>query len=1012
MLTTSFKRMLRYNVLTSATAIAAVALAAPVASQDVVVAEGQNDSDGVVLVDGGSLTNGGTITNAGPADPAVYLATPGNIVFVVNSRTGVITAVGDAGVAIDGNVGEFTNHGQITSDDFGAGASGTFAVFRNSGSITSNDDQAVGSIAGFGTFINEASGVLVGLTRGVGTDGDTGRFENHGVIAAQTDSAVGTGGQVGTFINTGRITSQGEAGVSINGAVGSFDNSGTIEGAENRAVRLNGGVGSFVNQTTGVIRNIAAAGSDGHGVGLSTDLTNGGRVAAFENHGVIQGDHASPESWGVGLFDNSNMGPNAFQTGSFINTGTISASAGVLGRGGFESFSNSGTISGTMRSGVASDGAVGTFTNSGTIAGGEWDAVYLGGGVGEFVNSASGTIRNVNHNGVAGNGVAFDTEIGAGGAVGSFVNHGTISADPSSPDGAGVGFFSNNQPAYQNGSFLNTGTIVGTGSGVYSEGGFTSFSNSGTISAQQYAALRIEGPVGTFENSGTLTSAEDRGVDFIAPVESFNNSGNIQSFQNGVTFRSTFGTATNSGTIISTAPSGEIGLRIDEAGGTFTNSGEIRGPAGVVYILSAAGPNTFINSGVIEGRNGGAIDFEGGADGGNDSLVLRTGSELYGDINFGGGSDSLDLSGFSGNALIRAFGLENLEAGQNLIFMDGPDTIGVVEPTGITAAAPLMALDTTTQIRNLIASELSAEPTSLGSPDLLMGYAPVVGNEASLAITDAGQAGQTAFWTSLVGGGSADDGPVPASNVFGGVVAGSHAQFGDGRLGLLGGVTAGQVDVNSGGQEVSATTGIVGIYGGTELGVVELDFSVLAGLAANRSERRVVTPGGAETAVAEFGSWFLSPSLGVAVPVLSTEAGTMQVTGRISYIGGSAAAYTETGSALALSVGDQSISLLDARFGLAGDFVTGGTEHGNITVSAKSGVFVQSNLDDASTPVTLFGQTQGALTPDSTEWGVYAGAGMAADVGSNIQLTAGVDGQARFDGLVSAAARVGIAGSF
>jgi hypothetical protein len=208
----------------------------------VVVEAGQTDSDGIALADGGSLTNNGTITNADPLVPAVYLdSAPGNIAFVIDNETGVITAVDDAGVAIEGDIGEFINRGQITADDFGVGTSGVLVDFRNSGTIVSNNDQAVGTIGGIGTFINEADGVLVGATRGIGTNGDIETSENHGQITAESNDGVGVGGNVGEFLNTGTISSTGEAGVSIDESVGSFENSGTIKGIGwNGVYRLRG----------------------------------------------------------------------------------------------------------------------------------------------------------------------------------------------------------------------------------------------------------------------------------------------------------------------------------------------------------------------------------------------------------------------------------------------------------------------------------------------------------------------------------------------------------------------------------------------------------------------------------------------------------------------------------------------------------------------------------------------------------------------------------------------------
>jgi hypothetical protein len=259
----------------------------------------------------------------------------------------------------------------------------------------------------------------------------------------------------------------------------------------------------------------------------------------------------------------------------------------VLSRGGFVSFDNSGTISGTTRAGVNSNGAVDTFTNSGLIEGGNWDAVFLSGGVGSFTNTATSVIRNINNNGVAGNGVAFSTDLVEGGAVGSFRNEGAISADPNLPDGTGVGFFDEGNGAFTTGSFFNSGTITGTGDAVYSAGNIGTFTDTGTIAGGDYSGIGVEGAVTSFTNSGDITASDGRGVSLYGFVDSLSNTGSIVSSANGVTFGSGFGTATNSGTIISTDASGEIGVRIDEAGGTFTNLGTISGPSGALYILDA-----------------------------------------------------------------------------------------------------------------------------------------------------------------------------------------------------------------------------------------------------------------------------------------------------------------------------------------------------------------------------------------------------------------------------------------
>lgn len=876
-------------------------------------------------------------------------------------------------------------------------------VLANGGSLTnrgaiSHAGDGVsypGAGGGVAFILNEATGTIT-ATGGwaVGINGDLGRFENAGSVTTDTDAALGVAGDLGTFLNTGTMITSDGAGVGVNGSVGTFDNRGAITGHNDPAVVLNGPVGRFVN-----------SGSLTSPSNWTTTYFDAG-VLDFENTGSILNTGN-----GNGVEFNTGNGP----VGTFVNTGTIrvtgdGTAVGIYGDTfAVGSIVNGGTVQALTESAFNIDPMVGAFTNSGLIEGGSWDAVFFGGGVQQFHNTATGVIRNLDSAGNAGNGVVVSTDLINGGAVGSFINDGTILADLSGGTGTGVGFYEDGNGAFTVGSFANAGTISGANNGVESVSAIGTFTNSGSIASANFTSVRLQGAVGSFTNSGVVTAAQGRGVEFFDHVTAFNNTGTIQSFENGVTFRSTFGVASNAGTIVSTADSGQIGVRIDEAGGTFTNTGTIRGAAGVVYILNAPGPNTFINAGTIDGMGGAAIVFDAGADGGNDALLLRTGSRLFGSVFFGAGDDTLDLSEFRGNTLLRAFDVETLVAGGNLVFDLGANEFGVVEPFGVTASAPLVALDTTTQIRNLIASKLATPVSGTGEESLLLGYAPIAENTAaSAAIGELDTVSSNTLWASLLAGGSTGGGPVAVNNLFGGIVAGGHARVGSGNLGLLGGATTGRVDINNGGQRITASTGIAGVYGDLELGVVSLDYSLLGGAAGNTSEREVVTPGGMQTATGQFGSWFISPSLGLAVPVLATEQGELRVTGRLSYVGGSVGGYTETGSSLDLVVGAQTISLLDARLGLAGDYDAGA----GMTVSANAGVFAQSNLGGSSTPVTLFGQTQSAVAPASTELGVYAGAGLSADLGNGLKLSAAADGQVRFDGHASASLQAGLSNSF
>lgn len=1015
----NFRTLARYNVLTPVAMLGFFATSGLAYGVDQVIASGTTISNTVVLGNGDSLTNAGTIN-------------PPNA----------------SGVGYPGN---------------GAG--------------------------GVQFILNSATGQIIGTNQiGIGIDGTLGRFENHGVVTTNQNSGLGVSGTLGEFINDGSIISTDNSGVGVGGLVGSFSNNGLISGARYNAIYFDKGVTTFVNGTAGVIRNTSALNGGGDGVDFNTDLNTGGAVTSFTNNGSISADLASTEGSGVAFFDNSNNNPNAFQVGSFVNTGTISgAGNGVFARGGFAAFNNSGTIIGAKYSAVGSggligsfnnsglisssgetgfsaDGSVGTFTNSGTIEGKRFNAAFFDRGVGSFLNDTSGIIRNTGAMGEDGTGIQFQTDLNDGGAVGSFVNRGLITADMASVEGNGVGFndHSNNDPnAFQTMSFFNAGTITGVGNGVFSRGGFQTFGNSGIITGIRYSGVTSQSAIGTFSNSGTIssidgtgatfeagvgqfsntgtiasindqgahfkgavgsfansgsiTSGQNRAVEFQQLVGAFTNSGTIISKQNGVSFGAGFGNASNSGTILSTAATGEIGVRIDEAGGTFTNTGTIQGSAGVVYILNNAGANTFVNAGTLRGTDGAAIAFDGGADS-DDVLKLLTGSKVYGDISFGAGTDTLDFSGFSGNTVLRVYGFENINAGDRLYAYDQPsDTVAIVEKTGVIAPTAQVTQDIAAQIQSVIAGQLSTAITgSADEDDSALGYAAApVPTAAAAAIEDAQVAPSGVVWGSLIGGGSRDDLPVALSSLFGGIVAGSHAQLVPGTtLGIVGSYIGSSVDVNVGGQTVQSQTGVLGVYGKTEVNIAELNYSLIGGFANNHSQRNMLTLGVPQTAVADYSSWFLAPSIGASLPVLSSDRGELKVAAQVGYIGGQVAGYTETGSGMNLIVGTQSVSLLDARLGLEATLDGGSTGFGETKFRAKGGIFLQSNMGGSSTPVTVLGQAQNVALAGTTNYGLYAGAGLSIPVSSGINIDVSVDGQVGNDGMLSGAGKAGLVGAF
>lgn len=184
---------------------------------------------------------------------------------------------------------------------------------------------------------------------------------------------------------------------------------------------------------------------------------------------------------------------------------------------------------------------------------------------------------------------------------------------------------------------------------------------------------------------------------------------------------------------------------------------------------------------------------------------------------------------------------------------------------------------------------------------------------------------------------------------------------------------------------------------------------MLGGLNAHNGTREVFALGMTETALSSFGSWFVSPSVGVEIPLLSSDAGELGIVASASYVGGFVSGYTETGSSMNLIVGEQSIGNLDGRAGLSGKLSAG---FSGVFLTADAGLFAVTNFGNSSVPVTVLGQTTDALTPGASGYGAYAGIGLDAEITSSALVSLRLDGSQRSDGLLSGAAKAKLEGSF
>lgn len=990
------------------------------------------DTNGVQLdATKNALVNSGTITNATSSTP-VFSNDP--VVSVENSASGTITGDNTAAVQLNGSVGSITNAGKISGKQ-GVVFGNTLTTLNNSGTIAATGGSAVyidgggqqvdtltnsGTISSNTTVVSIGSGVKTFLNtgtinvtdptsnssgvyffnnagasgsftntgaisgrQGVNISGSLVEFENSGTINAADQSGVHIGGngvQMRSFINSGMINSVGSPAVIMDSGVVSFVNSGTIKGGPNDdAVRLYGASGAITNSG-----NISGKG----GIGVH------GSALTFENSGTINADNYSAiyiRGDGQQLQSFKNSGALSNKEGSF----TVSIETGV------KAFENSGTISNSNTKAVVIEKSVESFANSGEISssGANNGAIFINGDgkqVISFVNSGT-----VSTDGIGNAGSSVITVLSG---VKNFVNTGEIHVINTTTNSNSAGVFL----IGASGEFVNEGTISGD-VGVTTSSTLDSFANSGSILGTTWNTIQLNTNNDTrsmqsFDNSGTITSHIKRAVQVGGHVTSFNNSGTITGLENAVTFAGGVTLATNTGTIHSTAGSNQIGIRIDGAGGIVNNSGTVIGADGINFVsLDAGASGHVINSGTIESTNfNDAISFGAG----NDSATLVDRSRIIGHIAFGGGLDILNFAEYSGTTALEVLGLsgETLIAGDNLYQWSGTNKIAIVDNEVVNGAAIAnTSAGLSNQISNIIFNQLNNTSTNIAGADSVLGYAeqtPETPAESAMQTSLEDDDPTNKIWTTIFGGISRDKTLSDLRNQYGGVVVGSHAQFGDTTFGVLGGAVKSDLSLGFGAQQIDTVTGIVGVYGEHQLGTIGLSFSALAGFSHHDSAREVIFLGALQTAAADYSSWFISPTIGIEIPLLQSDEGEVNFASSLNYIGGQVNGYTETGSGLNLAVGNASIKVAEVRFEVNGKTKVGQTDHGAVVLSGKIGVLAQSNFGGSTVDVSFFGgPTQNAVTPGTSTYGAYIGAGLSAPFAENIDLELGTDFLLRNDGL-------------
>jgi len=440
----------------------------------------------------------------------------------------------------------------------------------------------------------------------------------------------------------------------------------------------------------------------------------------------------------------------------------------------------------------------------------------------------------------------------------------------------------------------NSGLISTTGVdavGINNEGAAAEITNSGLISTTGESAVGIfnEGAAAEITNSGLIstTGLATFGIFNVGAGAEITNSGLISTqglfFAVGIFNDGAGAEITNSGLISTTGLSAR---GISNEGGSnvvITNSGLISTQGEEAVGIFNEGANVhIINSGTIRSEQSFALHLSGGA---TPTVSLLRGSNLQGrvlvnddDVNLNV-ETGLNLALTLDSTSSAGYGKLGIEAPFIILVED--KTIGVIDPTGLSMQADVVA-------------DLS---------DTILG-----------GIYRHKKCG-CGVWVQGIGSYRKRSYTVGYDNWQGGFLVGYNA----GSIGLFGGISFGEAEVDQRTQKAETTSYVAGLSYERVFCNTFLGLAIAVGYVDWDNERFVMNnlvPGGVEKARADMGGMFISPEVTLSHRFASFWLRpSMSFT--LRYAGLFLGSYKEKGSLTDLSVKEREIDLLTTRFELS-----------------------------------------------------------------------------------------------